>query len=114
MMLANAADAGSETEMRTAYQSMLAEMTAFDVANLAKIEAAKPLLFREDGAIRTTGLPERITIESISKKGVDYHLGDFDSELRSDVAISLCNLGRTRLPSAHSRWQAYLQVCPNH
>jgi len=55
-MLTNAADASSETERRTAFIRMLAEMTSFDVQLLAKIAAATP---SEAGHVWTVNLPDR-------------------------------------------------------
>lgn len=42
MLLVNGGDADSGIEMRRAFVSVLAEMTALDVRNLAKIEQANP------------------------------------------------------------------------
>src|SRR5580700_9241538 len=54
-MLANAADRDSETEMRTAFLTMLREMTHFDVSNIAKLAEADSS--SHDANIATGDLP---------------------------------------------------------
>jgi hypothetical protein len=81
MMLANAADADSGADMRTAFVAMLGEMTHLDVVILARLVAAFP---EPDfkGVLPTSMLPERV--------------GD-DGQGRlptAPVAVSLANLGR--------------------
>lgn len=81
MMLANAADADSGAEMRSAFVSMLAEMTHLDVVILAKLDAARsdPEL---KGFLPTSMLPKQV--------------GDNGSGLvpTGPVGVSLANLGR--------------------
>jgi len=81
-MLANAADAGSETEMRTAFIRMLAEMTSFDVQLLAKIAEATP---NRAGQVWTVNLPDRAETP---------REGDQALMPRGDVEIALVNLCR--------------------
>ena len=84
MMLANAADANCKAEMRTAFISMLAEMTHLDVQNLAKLAEAVSQT-GTTGIFRTSGLPKMVMGD-----GSDGRV-TMPSE---DVQVSLANLGR--------------------
>jgi hypothetical protein len=55
-MLANAADAESGTQPRTAFIGMLKDMTAFDVARLAQIAKITPLT--KNGLVYTLNFPD--------------------------------------------------------
>lgn len=81
MMLANAADADSGAEMRSAFISMLAEMTHLDVVNLALLSAAASAP-EFSGMLPTSMLPEKIG---------DNGKGRLPT---GAVAVSLANLGR--------------------
>lgn len=82
-MLANAGDAASRTERRTAFIHMLEDMTAFDVMILAKVAGAAPLT--TDGLVFTANLPQSIDQKDTGRR---------PAEPRKDVAISLGNLVR--------------------
>jgi hypothetical protein len=87
-LLVNGGDASSGIELRRAFVSVLAEMSARDVHNLAQIESAAKL--NEDSALQgvwTYELPERAI--------PFYHLDpERDRNPSREVAISLSNLGR--------------------
>lgn len=80
-MLANTADADSGVEMRTAYVSMLGEMTHIDVVILAKLSAALSTAECE-GLLPTSLLPERFGDDGANRLPTGA------------VAVSLANLGR--------------------
>jgi hypothetical protein len=83
-MLANAADAASETELRTAFVGILGEMTRFDVLILSKLaDAPSP-----EGwyFLRTDRLPEEVSLSDDSQKEI--------TPPRKDVEVSLGNLAR--------------------
>jgi hypothetical protein len=82
-MLANAADAGSQVEMRTAFVNMLSGMTAFDVTILALIHKIEPTT--TSGSVYTGNFPD-----SDSQKDD----GNRPGFTREDVAVSLGNLAR--------------------
>ncbi|MBW4035541.1 MAG: DUF4393 domain-containing protein [Proteobacteria bacterium] len=82
-MLANAADASSKTERRTAFLAMLKDMTTLDVKILALIHNAKPL--RPDGLIYTGNFPD---------SGSQSDQGSRPGIVRNDVSVSLNNLSR--------------------
>jgi hypothetical protein len=81
IMLANAADADSGVEMRTAYVSMLGEMTHLDVVILAKL-SAEGLETEFKGFLPTSMLPEMVGDDGKNKIPT------------GEVAVSLANLGR--------------------
>lgn len=81
-MLAAAADAESKVEIRTAFISMLKDVSPFDVQILAKIEATTPIHGRY---VPTVKLPESIDQSSDTSN---------ENEMREDVQISLANLVR--------------------
>jgi hypothetical protein len=84
-MLANAADAGSETEWRTAFVGMLGEMARFDVLLLSRLEEATPKA--EIWAIlETQRLPDSASVRDEYAKVI--------SVPRHDVEVSLGNLAR--------------------
>jgi hypothetical protein len=82
-MLANAGDAASGTERRTAFINMLRDMTAFDVMMLAKIARIAPST--EDGLVYTLNFPDSDDQKDSGKR---------PAELPTDVAVSLGNLVR--------------------
>lgn len=82
-MLANAADADSNTETRTAFIGILNEMSLFDVKILALIHEITP--DTTDGRVYTGNFPD-------SKSQMDE--GDRAGLDRDDVAVSLDNLAR--------------------
>jgi hypothetical protein len=83
LMLVNAADASSRAERRTAFVSMLKDMTAFDVMILAKIAKIAPST--SDGAVYTLNFPD-------SDDQADS--GRRPAVLGNEVAVSLGNLAR--------------------
>jgi hypothetical protein len=88
-LLANNGDASSGTEVRRAFVSVLAEMSALDVQNLAQIEHA--IEFNEESAstgVWTYELPER----AIPFVEGDRHRHSMRPSLA--VEISLSNLSR--------------------
>jgi Abortive infection alpha len=80
-MLANAADADSAAEMRSAFVSMLGEMTHLDVVILARLSAAssEPEF---NGVLPTSLLPEKVGDDGKGRLPT------------GKVAVSLGNLGR--------------------
>jgi hypothetical protein len=85
-MLANAADAKSGTERRTAFIGMLKDMTAFDVmilAKIAKIEKISPPT--EARSVYTVNFPDSDDQTDSGKR---------PPGLSADVAVSLGNLAR--------------------
>jgi hypothetical protein len=87
-LLVNGGDADSGIEIRRAFVSVLAEMTALDVRNLAAIEQASPFDLREGSISVWTGtLPDKAV--PISRRDADvYNLPT------SEVLTSLSNLER--------------------
>lgn len=84
MMLANASDASSDIERRTAFIGMLAEMTRFDVLILSRLHAATPSdpwVFLE-----THKLPDTAIVADQSGREI--------RPPRRDVEVSLGNLSR--------------------
>jgi len=88
-LLVNGGDADSGIEMRRAFVSVLAEMTALDVRNLAKIEQASPSDLREGSILVWTGnLPDEAV--PVSRRDVNVY-----SRLPTLEALtSLSNLER--------------------
>jgi hypothetical protein len=87
-MLANAADAGNGSEMRTAYIGMLSQMTRFDVKILSALDGVAKV-HPEAQYLVTGSLPEVVGTglpESGGSTG--------DPIIREDVEISLANLSR--------------------
>jgi hypothetical protein len=89
-LLVNSGDANSGIEPRRAFGSVLAEMSALDVRNLAQIELAVKLNVESDWStgVRTYELPER---------AIPYVNGVPDGHERDpspEVEISLSNLDR--------------------
>jgi hypothetical protein len=83
-MLANAADADCRVEMRTAFNSMLGEMTHLDVAVLAKlVEAVTPGQPVPGPLLPTSSLPDAVR-----------HIDNGGREPTGDLAVSLANLAR--------------------
>lgn len=82
-MLANAADANSDTERRTAFIGILKELSIFDVKILSLIHEIAPTT--ENGIVYTGNFPD-------SKSQKDD--GHRPSLTREDVAVSLGNLAR--------------------
>jgi hypothetical protein len=82
-MLANAADAASPTERRTAFINMLKDMTAFDVMLLARIARITPLT--NDGFVYTLNFPDSDDQRDSGKRPAAHS---------ADVAVSLGNLLR--------------------
>lgn len=88
-LLVNGGDADSGIEIRRAFVSVLAEMTALDVRNLAAIEQASPLDLREGTVgIWTSKLPDRAVPVSRRERGV------YDELPTLEVLTSLSNLER--------------------
>lgn len=81
-MLANAADANCPVDMRTAFVSMLGEMTLLDVAILAKLAAAEPPVVDSLGNLPTWNLPDQVSSDGEPKVP------------EGAVAVSLANLAR--------------------
>jgi hypothetical protein len=99
-MLAVAADAGSEVEMRTAYIRMLADMTAFDVRVLARVarNGRATLALLPDGLLPGDTAEERAWNEQ-KRSGVRptrhaTHEAIWTAKFRPDVMISIGNLNR--------------------
>jgi hypothetical protein len=89
MLLVNAGDADSGIEMRRAFVSVLTEMTALDVRNLASIERATPPdLSGSVFGVWTTRLPD--LAKPVSYRG----RGTYDTLPSSAVLISVSNLHR--------------------
>ena len=78
-MLANAADAGSSKEMRTAFVGMLSQMTRFDVTILATLVRASDT-HPDAPYIITDQLPDAVRIGPHQDSSVEF---------RDDVEISL-------------------------
>jgi hypothetical protein len=100
VLLANAADVDSGVEMRTAYVSMLGEMTHIDVVILAKLSAAASTP-EFKGLLPTSLLPERVGDDGNNRLPT------------GKVAVSLANLGRLACihpSSGIGGWLAYDQV----
>jgi hypothetical protein len=93
-LLANAADASSP-EVRRAYVSILAEMTAFDVMILEQIHAADSIFIpskdRPHATVCTVLLPERTVV------GDEFVIDPYVQKVRPDVEVALINLARLAL-----------------
>lgn len=93
-LLANAADA-SRPEVRRAYVSILAELTAFDAMILEKIYDADstyvPTESRPHASICTVELPARIAVAGEIKTDTKVQ------KIRTDVEVALVNLARLGL-----------------
>jgi hypothetical protein len=89
MLLVNGTDADSGIELRRAFVSVLAEMTALDVRNLAAIERASPVDLREGSiSVWTGSLPDEAV--PVSRRDVNVY-----SRLPTlEVLTSLSNLER--------------------
>lgn len=91
-LLANARDA-SQPEVRRAYVSILAELTAFDAIILDKIydadRAYAPTESRPYASISTSELPSRVIVNETP--------GSDEPKIRTDVAVALVNLARLGL-----------------
>jgi hypothetical protein len=102
MMLTNAADADCHSEMRTAFTSMLGEMTHLDVVILAKLsEAVSPE--KPDKHLPTWNLPDAVRFSSPG------------AEPTGELAVSLANLARLGciLPrGAHGATLGFAVVTP--
>ncbi|MBW4039213.1 MAG: DUF4393 domain-containing protein [Acidobacteria bacterium] len=87
-MLANAADASSRMELRTAYIEILKDLTTTDVQILAKIGklSDSDLPFRSPPIIETASLPDHAQVRTTSETPL--------GEPSDDVKISLSNLSR--------------------
>jgi Abortive infection alpha len=88
-LLVNNADASSGIELRRAFVSVLAEMTARDVQNLAHIELAE----RSNAESASTG----VWTYELPERAVPFANGDPERHNRGpspEVAISLSNLDR--------------------
>jgi hypothetical protein len=89
MLLVNGGDADSGIEMRRAFVSVLAEMTALDVRNLAAIEQASPVDLREGSITVWTGkLPDEAV--PVSRRDVSV----YSKKPSVEVLTSLSNLER--------------------
>jgi len=89
MLLVNGGDDDSGIEMRRAFVSVLGEMTALDVRNLAKIEQASPLDLREGSISVWTGkLPDEAV--PVSRRDADV----YNRLPTLEVLTSLSNLER--------------------
>jgi hypothetical protein len=97
-LLANAADADNNIEIRRAYVSMLADMTSLDVRVLKAIEAA---FNEEKRQVLTYGLPEFVELEP--NTGANTHVIPADPS--PEVAISLGNLARLGCISLATLWE---------
>jgi hypothetical protein len=84
-LLVNAADAASDTEVRSSFVNILKDLTALDAVNLAKIYSFAYENVKGSG-VWTGELPEAISLDG--KPGV---------VMRPSVAVSLDNLLRLRL-----------------
>ena len=84
-MLVNAGDVASPFEVRRAFVSMLSEMTAFDVRNLAAIHATDA----------STDAPTLIWTARLPDEALPTRPGGYEeTKLRDDVEVSLGNLMR--------------------
>jgi hypothetical protein len=89
VLLVNGGDADSGVEMRRAFVSVLAEMTALDVRNLAAIEQASPFdLAGGPIGIWASQLPDRAV--PVSRR----EIGVYDQVPSPEVLTSLSNLER--------------------
>ena len=89
LLLVNSGDADSGVEMRRAFVSVLAEMTALDVRNLAAIEQASPVDLREGSITVWTGkLPDEAV--PVSRRDVSV----YSKKPSVEVLTSLSNLER--------------------
>jgi hypothetical protein len=105
-LLVNGGDADSGIEMRRAFVSVLAEMTALDVRNLALIEqAGQSNAESASTGVWTCRLPE---------KGIAFvQAGETRGELpSSDVTISLSNLERLGCIDAASQTYQMVDLTP--
>ncbi len=98
-MLANAADADSAAEMRSAFVSMLGEMTHVDVQILAKLSAASADP-KFKGILPTSMLPDSVGDDGKGRLPTGA------------VAVSLANLGRLACihPTSFSGWLHFEQL----
>lgn len=87
-LIANAADVSTEMELRTAYVSMLGEMSAFDARNLAALVKASLASTERDGMplIETWGLPQKAKEHTRSSEQLP--------PLPDNVHLSIANLIR--------------------
>jgi hypothetical protein len=85
-LLVNGGDADSGIELRRAFVSVLAEMSAFDVRNLAQIELAVKL--------NTESGPIGVWTYELPTGAIPYVHGDQDKNPSHEVEISLSNLDR--------------------
>ena len=84
VMLANAVDAGSDIEMRTAYVSMLSQMTHLDVTILSALDVVSKE-HPETRQLATDLLPNAVGLG---------HSPGIGAAVREDVQVSLANLSR--------------------
>lgn len=84
-LLVNSADADSGTEMRSAFISILKDLTSLDAINLQQLYSYAAI------TIRTAGLPEEV-----------YAEGRHGEIMKPEIAVSLSNLSRLGLISLPS------------
>jgi hypothetical protein len=93
-LLANAGDA-SQPEVRRAYVSILAELTAFDAMILEKVYDADsvyiPTEARPYASVWTAELPDRVIAAEMVERDIK------PPKVRTDVAVALVNLARLGL-----------------
>jgi hypothetical protein len=104
-LLVNSADASSGIEPRRAFGSVLAEMSAFDVQNLAMIESAS----RSKGESASKG----VWTHRLSDGGIPVPLplpgkDPYEGNLSPELQVSLSNL--SRLGCIHSAARGLLLV----
>ena len=108
-LLVNGGDADSGIELRRAFVSVLAEMSAFDVRNLAQIESASKL--KGDSASKgvwTHRLPEGGIPVPLPLPGQD----GYEGYLSPEVQVSLSNLSRLECIHSIARGLLLVDVTP--